>query len=174
MSKQLNLSILVVALLMSALLPGLFGSRAYAATSIARTPSCGYWSTDVDRTLSYVGKTLAGHSATYNWDLSIGSFRDCTTGGYLGKTADKVCLTVPPFTGWPNLKLYNQWYTNNSYVNENSPVFTVSNTSSTTFCAYSGSWLTPAGGTATVVAFAIPFDGSYPAGTQYVSDVNVG
>ncbi len=129
--------------------------------------TCSYWSTDVESSFPYVGKDLAGHPITYTWDLSIGSLRVCGSGQYEGRTADKICLTVPPRSGWPALNLYNQWYTDGYYISENNYNFPISQTQNTTRCQYSGSWLTPSGHQASIVGFAIAFDGSYPAGTSH-------
>ena len=94
--------------------------QAYAATAspahAANVNSCTYWSTDVETYFPYRGQTLSGGSTTYYWDISISSFRACGTGHYLGKAADKVCLTVPSGTGWPTVRIYNQWYTDGHFI----------------------------------------------------------
>lgn len=161
-----------VAILLLSLVAFTAFSTLTAPRAQALAPRCSgsYWSTDVESTFPYVGKDLAGHPFTYYWDLSIGSLRVCGTGQYEGRTSDKICLTVPPGSGWLALNLYNQWYTDGKYINENNYNFPISQTQSTTRCQYSGSWITPSGHTASIVGFTIAFDGSYPTGRQYITD----
>lgn len=129
------------------------------------TPNtCSYWSTDVQSIYPLVGKDLAGHPITYTWNLSIGSLRVCGSGQYEGWVADEICLTVPPRSGWPALNLYNEWYTDGHFINQNNYNFPISQTQSTTRCQFSGGWPVASGHQASIIAFNYAFDGSHPAG----------
>jgi len=159
---KISLIVLLLALATFSAFSTLTAPHAQARTNTPNT--CSYWSNDVQSIYPLVGKDLAGHPITYTWNLSIGSLRVCGSGQYEGRTGDEICLTVPPHSGWQALNLYNQWYTDGSYINGNNYNFAISQTQSTTKCLFSGSWLTPSGHQASIVGFAIAYTGTYPAG----------
>lgn len=77
-------------------------------------------------------------------------------------------------SGWIGLELFNIWYTNGNQVGSSEEYFALNySQSSTTFCSYSGSWLLSSGKNATVIAYTQAVDGSDPAGSHSVNDVNV-
>lgn len=69
--------VIVVCCLMFTAAPG----QAYAASATpaatSANSSCTYRATDAESIFPYQRVTLAGHPATYHWDISILSFHTC-------------------------------------------------------------------------------------------------
>jgi hypothetical protein len=132
---------------------------------------CGsvHWHIDNEQYIAHQGTNLAGQSVTYYWDLSLSSLQD-QYGAYCGRVAEKACLTVPAYVGWPQIKIENEWYINGNYVNSSKTLIYPPNSYAKQYCTYSGSFLMAYHNTASVDAYMLTPSGNAYAGFPYAID----